>query len=113
MAVGVSRTGTQHTPGVRISNLVPHYRPLSHAGPSLAQHPRLIAECDRESYPFTRFINPFRSWGMREALMKNTLWGNSPLLSVNLSSGSFWFHLPPSQNKLARARPNLSSFSIV
>ena len=33
--------------------------------------------------------------------MKNTLWGNSPPLSVNLSSGSFWFHLPPAQNGLA------------
>jgi hypothetical protein len=30
-----------------------------------------------------------------------TLWRDSALLPVNLSSGSIWFHLPPARNGLA------------
>jgi YD repeat-containing protein len=47
-------------------------------GPSPVRHPRLIAECDGDSPPFTRFINSFRSWGMSEASTKNTLWRKLP-----------------------------------
>jgi hypothetical protein len=50
----------------------------SRAGPSLAQHHQLITDRDRESPPFTRFINSFRPWGTSEALMKTLRRDSAP-----------------------------------
>src|SRR5580658_5021900 len=111
MAVVYREPGPSTPQGTRIGNLVPHYRPLSRAGPSLAQHPRLRSDRDRESPPFTRFFNSFRSWGMSEALMK-TLWRDSALLSGNLHSGSFWFILASSASIAERTRRARSSLPI-
>jgi hypothetical protein len=73
--------------------------PLSRAGPSLPQHPRLKTD-GTESLPSPRpLYQPLPIAGTSEALVK-TLWRDSALPPVNLSSDSIWFHLPPAQHGL-------------
>jgi hypothetical protein len=62
------------------------------------------ADRDRESLPFTLPYHPHPAYGMSEALMKalERLRG----FSVNLDSGSIWFHGARSPVRIRPARPH-------